>query len=168
MGNHTSDMHWFKEVFDKYYEYLRNYLYYLSGDITLSEDIAQDVFLKLWERQEQIRIETVKPLLFTIARNLYFNHHKRSVIEFRFTNTYVSRVEKESPDYLLEMKEFDKKLQRVISNLPEKCRTYYLLNRIDDMKYTEIAESMGVSVKAVEKQISKAMKILKKETNHML
>jgi RNA polymerase sigma-70 factor (family 1) len=164
MDRENKNNDWFRHLFDEHYEYIRNYLYYLSGDIIVAEDIVQEVFLKIWEKQHQIKEETIKALLFTIARNLYFNQHKRSVLQFRFQNTYLSRIEHESPEFLLEMKEFDRNLQKAISDLPEKCRTYFLMNRIDDRKYSEIAEIMGVSVKAVEKQISKAIKQLKKQT----
>ena len=55
---------WFKNLFDEYYEYVRNYLYYLSGDIALAEDLAQDVFLKLWENKSTVNDSTIKPFLF--------------------------------------------------------------------------------------------------------
>jgi RNA polymerase sigma-70 factor (family 1) len=162
------EIHWFRKLFDDYYESVRNYIYYLSGDIGLSEDLVQDVFLKLWEKKPHLEEKTVKPLLFTIARNLYFNQHKRKVLAFKFANSYLERIERESPEFLFEMKEFDQKLQDAMGSLPEKCRTYFLLNRIDGLKYHEIAENMGVSEKAVEKQISKAMKILKEKLNRKL
>jgi RNA polymerase sigma-70 factor (family 1) len=160
----TKNKDWFKALFDDNYEYVRNYIYYLSGDIVIAEDIVQEVFLKIWEKQSELKHETLKALIFTIARNLYFNQHKRNILQFRFQNSYLSKIEHESPEYLLEMKEFDRNLQKAISDLPEKCRTYFLMNRIDERKYNEIADMMGVSVKAVEKQISKAIKILKKQT----
>jgi len=58
---------WFKSIFDEYYNYIRNYLYYLSGDIEIAEDLAQDVFMKLWENRDSVNDTTVKPLLFKIA-----------------------------------------------------------------------------------------------------
>jgi RNA polymerase sigma-70 factor (ECF subfamily) len=59
------------------------------------------------------------------------------------------------------MKEFDEQLQKAIASLPEKCRTIYLMSRMDGKTYTEIAENLGVSIKAVEKQISKALSIFR-------
>ena len=154
---------WFKQVFDEYYEFIRNYLFYLSADMELSEDLAQDVFMKMWQSKDKIKDETIKPFLFKIARNLFLNSHKRKKLDLKFINTRLENPASESPEFLLEMKEFDWRLQHAISNLPEQCRTYFLLNRIDDMKYKEIADSFGVSVKAVEKQISKALKILREK-----
>jgi RNA polymerase sigma-70 factor (ECF subfamily) len=159
---------WFKVIFDEYYEYIRNYLFYLSGDIGLAEDIAQDVFLKLWENKEKVNDATVKPLLFKIAKNMFLNSHKRKVLDLKFINNKPENIENESPQYILEFKEFDIRLQRAISNLPDQCRTFFLLNRIDDLKYQEIANNFGISVKAVEKQISKALKILRGQFEHRM
>ncbi len=58
------------------------------------------------------------------------------------------------------MKEFDKKLQHALSELPEKSRTIFLMHRVDGLTYREIAESFEVSVKAIEKQMSKALSLL--------
>lgn len=154
---------WFKMIFDEYYDFIRNYLFYLSADIELSEDLAQDVFMKMWQSKDKINDETIKPFLFKIAKNLFINSHKRKMLDIKFINTRLENQDGESPEYILEMKEFDWRLQRAISNLPEQCRTYFLLNRLDGMKYQEIADSFGVSVKAVEKQISKALKVLREK-----
>jgi RNA polymerase sigma-70 factor (family 1) len=159
---------WFKKIFDEFYEYIRNYLYYLSGDIAIAEDLVQDVFLKLWENRDKVNDETVKPLLFKIAKNLYINTHKRKVLDLKFVNSKISNVENESPQYIMELKEFDWRLQQALSNLPEQCRTFFLLNRIDDLKYQEIAQNFGISVKAVEKQISKALKILRGQFDYRM
>lgn len=168
MVNTTKGKDWFKDIFEEYYEFVRNYLYYLSGDMDVAEDIVQDVFMKLWEKRDTINDETVKPLLFKIARNLYFNTHKKKVLDLRFVNSNTFGAENESPDYLLEMKEFDVKLQKSISNLPEHCRTIFLMSRLDDMKYSEIAASLKISVKAVEKQISKALKLLRQHIEYKI
>jgi RNA polymerase sigma-70 factor (ECF subfamily) len=159
---------WFKTIFDEYYNYIRNYLYYLSGDIEVAEDLVQDVFMKLWENRDNVNDITVKPLLFKIAKNLFLNSHKRKSLDIKFINTRPENYEHESPQYLLELKEFDQRLQRAISNLPDQCRTFFLLNRIDDLKYQEIANNFGISVKAVEKQISKALKILRVQFEHKM
>ncbi|HPR31036.1 MAG TPA: RNA polymerase sigma-70 factor [Prolixibacteraceae bacterium] len=159
---------WFKNTFDEYYEFIRNYLYYLSGDIELAEDLTQDVFMKTWQLKDKINDETLKPLLFKIARNLFLNTRKRKKLDLKFVNTNVQRSENESPEYLLEMKEFDWRLQKALSALPEQCRTIFLLNRIDDMKYQEIADHFGVSIKAVEKQMSKALKLLREKFDYKM
>lgn len=154
---------WFKEVFDANYEYIRNYLYYLSGDSGLSEDLTQDVFLQLWDKREKVKDETVRALLFAIARNAFLKSYRRKKYDLKFKSTWFDTAESQSPDHILEMKELDEKLQKTISGLPEKCRVVYLMNRIDNLTYGQIAENLQVSVKSVEKQMSKALSVLRTE-----
>ena len=159
----TGTESWFKGVFDENYEYIRNYLFYLSGDIKLAEDLVQDVFMRLWEKRNSVKNESVRAFLFTIARNNFLKNRRQHKYDLKFRSTYFEQTEHKSPEYLMELKEFDRKLQKTIAGMPEKCRVIYLMNRIDEMTYAEIAGSLKVSVKAVEKQMSKALRILQNE-----
>lgn len=154
---------WFKLTFDQNYQYVLNYLFYLSGDAELSEDLTQDVFLQLWDKRHNIKAETLRPYLFTIARNCFLKNIRRQNYDLKFRAEYFDELENESPEYIMEMKEFDEKLQNSLAALPEKCRVVFLMNRIDGLSYREIAEALGVSVKAVEKQMSKALSILREK-----
>ena len=151
----------FKLIFDQYYEPVKNFLYYKSGNVALSEDLSQDVFLKLWEKRDTVNQETVKSLLYTIANNLFINQLKKNKVSFNFIlNEGLSDKNTESPQYEMEMKEFGEHLQRVLAELPEKSREVFLMNRIDKLKYREIAERLDISVKAVEKRMTKAIALL--------
>ncbi|MBW6535652.1 MAG: RNA polymerase sigma-70 factor [Mariniphaga sp.] len=154
---------WFGEVFHQNYEYILNYLYYLSGDAALAEDLVQDVFLQLWEKRSDVKEETLRSFLFAIARNSFLKNKRRQKYDLKFRSDYLVKIENESPDYILEMKEFDARLQKAIAGLPEKSRVIFLMHRLDEMTYSEIAENLGVSIKAIEKQMSKALKVLRKE-----
>ena len=149
----------FKEYFDKYFDDIRNYLYYKCSDVELAEDISQEVFLRFWENIEKIKTETVKSYLYIIAGNLFKNHYNRKKLEFKFISTLSESVA-ESPDFLLEFKEFDKTLQSALAKIPEKSRIVFLMNRIDKLTYNEIANRLNLSVKAVEKRMKKALEIL--------
>ncbi len=168
MVQKDADIDWFKDIFDKYYEYIRNFLYYLSGDISLAEDLTQDVFLHLWEDHRKVNKETLKPYLFTVAKNKYFKHHRRKVISLNFTSTLKLEQENESPDFLMELKEFDLILQKAIATVPDKTRAIFLMSRIDQMAYSEIASNLDISVKAVEKHMNKALKTLKDKLDRKL
>ncbi|HET6542963.1 MAG TPA: RNA polymerase sigma factor, partial [Chryseolinea sp.] len=74
----------FKQIFDRHYDAIRNFLYYKLGDIDLAEDLAQEVFMKTWEKREGIRTDTAHHLLFTIANNLAINHFKSAKARFEF------------------------------------------------------------------------------------
>ncbi len=158
----------FRVLFDKYYDRIVNFLYYKSGNIELSEDIAQDVFLKVWDKRENIKEESVQSYLYTIASNELKNHYKRNNIFFNFINSFENNLNSESPEYILEMKEFDKKLQDTLASMPEKMRLVFLMNRIDGFIYKDIAEILKISVKAVEKRMHNALVYLKKHINYKL
>lgn len=168
MRQDIDDKEWFASIFDEHYEYTRNYVYYLSGDITLAEDLSQDAFLQVWEERRTVNRKTLRSYLFTIVRNNYFKHYRKKNVRLNFINSLVEENEQESPDFVLELKEFDRLLQRVIADIPDKTRAIFLMSRIDSMSYTEIANNLDISNKAVEKHISKALKILKNKLDRKL
>jgi RNA polymerase sigma-70 factor (family 1) len=156
---------WFKNVFERYYDQLRNYLYYLSGDIAWADDALQDVFMVVWERRNSLKEETLHSFLFTVGRNIFLKHNRRKAVQLKFEKLNQEVILAQSPEDEILDKEFDKQLQTAISDLPEKCRTVFLMSKIDMMTNQQIADSLKVSVKAVEKQITKAFKILRDKIN---
>jgi RNA polymerase sigma-70 factor (ECF subfamily) len=155
----------FDQIFMDWHNPLRNFIYYKTGDMQVAEDIVQDTFLKLWEKREIIKIETVKSLLYKIAGNLFLNMIEHEKVSFKFVTEYDGNAYFNAPDFELEMKEFDRWLQVSLSDLDEKNRTVFLMNRIDDLTYNQIAENLGLSVKAVEKRMGKAIAFLKERLN---
>ncbi|TAJ13846.1 RNA polymerase sigma-70 factor [Marinilabiliaceae bacterium JC017] len=157
------DKRWFEKVFDLHYEKIRNFLYYRTSDIEKAEDLTQDVYLKLWENRKKIEDKQVLSYLYKIANNLFINQYNREKLHFKFTADNNKRVSSDTPEFILEMKEFDLELQNTIADLPEKCRTIFLMNRIDKQTYNQIANNLSVSVKAVEKQMHKALSLLREK-----
>jgi RNA polymerase sigma-70 factor (ECF subfamily) len=162
------DIDSFKLLYDKYYDGIRNFLYYKSGDVEISEDLTQEVFLKLWGNRKNIRKETVQAYLYTIASNLLKNHFKRNRISFNFINSSLSDSGPDSPEFLMEMKEFDREIQDVLAAMPEKSRVVFLMNRIDGVIYRDIARKLGISVKAVEKRMHYALNYLREHINYKI
>jgi RNA polymerase sigma-70 factor (ECF subfamily) len=136
-------------------------MYYKTGDMQVAEDLVQDTFLKIWERKETINPETVKSLLYKIANNLFLNRIEHEKVSFKFITEYNGSDLSNAPDFELEMKDFDKRLQETLADLDEKSRLVFLMNRIDELTYAQIADNQGISVKAVEKRMSKAIAFLK-------
>lgn len=155
----------FDRIFLDWYSQLRNYIYYKSGDMQVAEDIVQDTFLKIWERKESIRYVTVKPLLYKIAGNLFLNRVDHQKVLLKFESDHYINEYSDPPDFELEMKEFDEQLQKSLSLMDEKNRVVFLMNRIDDLTYREIAGNLGLSEKAVEKRMGKAISFLKGKLN---
>lgn len=152
----------FVDLFNEMYGPVKNYIYFKTGDIEVAEDIAQDTFLKVWEKKNDIRKETVKALLYTIAGNLCKNRFEHQRVVFEFASKYEHSGNFSTPEFELEMKEFNDKLSRAIGLLNEKSRVVFLMNRIEGFTYSEIAQNIGLSVKAVEKRMKIALDDLKK------
>lgn len=158
----------FKAVFKKHSKVLRNYIYYKSGDNHLAEDIVQEAFIKLWHNCSSIPFENALFFLKRVSKNLLLNtiKHKKVVLHYKSKKSNEEHSI-ESPDFVLEEKEFALKVKKVIESLPEKEREVFLLNRIDKMKYKEIAELMDVSVKTIEKRMNKALVIIRKHIGNI-
>ncbi len=154
----------YQQVFTEFYKPIRNFIYYrCGGDADLAEDITQDTFLKLWETRQRIDKSTVKAYLYKIAQNNTINHLKRQQLLFKFRKKPSADRDYDTPEKLAEMTQYEEKLQRVIASLPDGGREVFLMNRLEDLTYVEIAERLGLSVKAIEKRMSKVLRIFREQ-----
>lgn len=158
----------FVELFEEMYQPIKNFVYYKTGDIEVAEDVAQDTFLKVWEKRAEIKQQTVRSFLYTIAGNLCKNRFEHQQVVFEFSNNYSQHVDSVSPEFELEVKQFNEKLQNAIGQLNEKNRTVFLMNRIDGLTYKQIADNLELSVKAIEKRMKNALIDLKKTIEHKI
>lgn len=154
----------FANFFAAHAKALRNFLYYKFGNGEQADDVTQEAFIKLWENCASVPPEKAKSFLYTVANNTSLNHiaHQKVVLEYSKKNVQ-NGTDTQNPEFLLEEKQFKLKLQRAIANLTEAQRTAFLLHRIEGKKYYEIAEILGIGVKAVEKRIHGALVQLRKE-----
>lgn len=156
----------FKQLYDQWYLPIRNFIYFKTGDVDLTDDLLQDVFVKLWETRHKIRRETVKSYLYTIANHLTINQLKKQQTQFRFIARQDHQAQNnESPEFAMETKELDAALQKALAQLPEKNRVVLLMHKMEGHSYKEIAERLGISQKAVEKRMHKAREQLKKHVS---
>ena len=154
---------WYKEMFDLYYEKIRNFLYYKTKDIDIAEDLVQDVFLKLWEVRDKVKDETISSYLYRIAENSFINFIKKEKNKEIYLSLSNNKFSFETPDFIMEGQEFHKILENVISKMPEKTRQIFLMNRIDKLTYNEIAKNLEISVKTVEKHMQKSLNLLREK-----
>ncbi len=154
----------FRSVFDANFKVLRNFLVYkFRGDIETAEDVAQNAFVKLWENCSMLKPEQAKSFLYTTAIRISLNNIKHHKVVTNFELQFKTKDNhKESPDFLLEETELKARLEKAISDLPEKQRIVFLMNRFDNQSYTEIASALDLSVKAVEKRMHLALLALRK------
>ena len=158
----------FRALYERDAKALYNYIYYKSGDTGFSEDTVQEAFMRLWKNCAKVPISKAKSYLFTTATNLFLDKAKRKKIQLKFQESKVVREKTiQDPEYLMQEKEYKEKLYSVINSLPEAQRTAFLMNRIDKLKYREIADILGISQKAVEKRIHAALLVIRKEIGNI-
>jgi len=155
----------FKTLFDQHFDAVRNYIWYRSGDGELASDIAQEVFLKLWEKQNRIHDKNYKALLFKMAGDLFVNHYRKSKLKLKFKISTHDEPYVNTPEDNFHFEDLKLRYEQSLSQLPDKQRVVFLMSRIDHMKYSEIALTLEISQKAVEKRMTQALKFLRKTLN---
>lgn len=153
----------FNSIFNTNSKTVYNYIYYKFGNEEKSYDAVQEAFVKLWENCAKVAPEKAKSYLFTVANNLYLNVIKAEKVRLKYADRHSNMTTVETPEFVLEEKQFKEKLDNALAALPENQRITFLLNRIDGKKYAEIAEMEGVSVKAIEKRMHLALKTLREK-----
>lgn len=158
----------YQSIFKQLAPKIRDYIYFKFGNSEKAEDVVQEAFIKLWENCSKVPYEKAKAYLYTIATNLSLNDvaHQKVKLKYGIQNNHRKHTN-ESPEFILESEEFKTKLENSIANLSEAQRTAFLLNRIEGMKYVEIAEHLQISVKAVEKRIHNALLVLREEIGNI-
>ncbi|GAB1451833.1 RNA polymerase sigma-70 factor [Draconibacterium sp.] len=151
----------FKKLFENHFAQVRNFVFYRSGNVDVATDIAQETFLKIWEKQDSIQPEKVKGLLFKIAGDLYISHYRKEKRSFNFFNNYIFNNESQSPEEDMAFDQLKENYAKALEKMNEKQRTVFLLSRAENLKYTEIAEMLGISMKAVEKRMKLALEHLR-------
>jgi len=153
----------FSSLFTKHSKSLHDFLYYKFGEHLNPKDKVQDAFIKLWQNCEKVTPSKAKSFLFTVANNLMLNETAHQKVVLKFRQIKPKHSTNESPEFLMQEKEYLEKLQHALGNLSEAQRTAFLMNRIEGKKHKEIAELLGISTKAVEKRIYGALKKLRED-----
>ena len=152
----------FETLFEKYYSPLCHFSVKYVQDDFIAEDIVQEVFAKIWEDKEKIRIqESVKSYLYTAVRNRSLNKLKSQTTREEYTKSYSQNADQIVDLDEIEQEEFRLFLAQCIEKLPPRCKDVFVRSRFDDMKQDAIASEMGIAVKTVKAQVGKALKLLR-------
>ena len=153
----------FEQMFREHAAHVRNFIYSKCGNPDQADDLVQDAFVKLWNNCAKVPVFKVKSFLFKVVKNAFFNELDRQKVALKYSKSKGETVNLEDPSFLLREKEFQSELDRAINKLSEKDREVFLLNRIEKLKYKEIAELLEISVKTVEKRMHSALLLLRSE-----
>ncbi len=154
----------FEDIFKMHYKKLHAYAYTILRDELDAEEMVQQVFLKLWERNVINELSSsISAYLYRAVHNecLNFIKHRSIKLKHQLHVVYNMKNEVQQPSKNILLKELEQKINAALTDLPEQCRTIFQLSRFEELKYREIAEKLNISVKTVENQMGKALKILR-------
>ncbi|MCB8963824.1 MAG: RNA polymerase sigma-70 factor [Bacteroidales bacterium] len=153
-----NDLDEFENLFKTYYAPLCNYVYSIIRDTDQSEEIVQEFFYNYWKNRKQISIKlSLKAYMYKSVRNsaLRYIQHKHIEEKYRMKATHDDYIT--SPTNTLEDTELNGIVENTLKQLPDRCRQIFELSRFNGLKYQEIADTLSVSVKTVEADMTKAL-----------
>lgn len=151
-----------KLIFQEHYKMVCQVVYRYIKDKDTVEDVAQDVFIKLWEKRNQINItSSLGAYLRRMAMNesiSFLRKHKKHDHDDVDPNTGGNDA---SSEQLYLDGELASNITMAIDRLPPRCRMVFQLSRFEELTYKEIAQKLDISIKTVENQMGKALKLLR-------
>ena len=154
----------FEKVFKAFFKKLHAYAFTITREETAAEEVVQQVFVRLWERSKGLSIPgSLDAYLYRAVYNESLNYLKHQKVKAGYQQYYVRTMRNESDTgpATLSIKELEERIRMAMNELPEQCRTVFQLSRFEELRYREIANCLGISVKTVENQMGKALKILR-------
>lgn len=158
------DEHAFEQVFKTFYKPLHAYAYIMLKDDAESEEMVQRVFFNIWNKRDRLNIEgSLKAYLYRAVHNESMNYLKHQKVRAAYQVHYQARPERGGSRAGSELAagELRVHLRKALNELPPQCRTIFQLSRFEQLKYKEIAVELGISVKTVENQMGKALRLMR-------
>lgn len=161
----------FEDIFKSHFKALHAYACTILREDSQAEEIVQQVFFKLWEKRIEINInQSLQAYLYRSVHNYCLNHLKHLKVRknHQAHALYTSSEADPSASKQIVAKELEAKIAEALTQLPEQCRTIFQMSRFEDLKYREIAEKMQLSIKTIENQMGKALKIMRLQLSEYL
>jgi RNA polymerase sigma-70 factor (ECF subfamily) len=158
----------FNTLFRKHYAYLCMVVLRMTQSKEQAEDIVQEVFLEVWRKKKQLDIKTaVKSYLHRAAVNKTLNKIRDKKFDFDQDEEKLDSMAtmQSSPLQKMQGEELQSVIKTAYESLPEKCRIVFSMVKYEAMSYKETAEKLEISVKTVENQMSKALRIMREAIN---
>lgn len=154
----------FERVFKQYFKCLHAYAFSFLKDEVLAEEIVQNVFFRIWEKKNQLNVQSsLKAYLYRAVHNESLNYLKHQKVKAGYQLHYSNTMEEaqEQTEGKVAASELEKHIQKALSELPQQCRIIFQMSRFEQLKYQEIANQLGISIKTVENQMGKALKLMR-------
>lgn len=155
----------FEQSFKENFKRLHAYACSILNDSDEAEEVVQNVFYKLWEKKEKLNeIDSIPAYLYRSVYNECMNHVKHQKVKdaHKEHSSYYDATSADAENNA-ELRELKERMHHAMQQLPEQCRTIFQMSRFEELKYREIADRLGLSVKTIENQMGKALKIMRKQ-----
>lgn len=155
----------FEQIFKSHFRRLHAYACTILRDEATAEEMVQNVFYKLWEKKEQLEVQqSITAYLYRAVYHESLNHLKHTKVKAaHHAYTMHTSTEEHNPSERTGLKELQQRLDIALKELPEQCRAIFQMSRFEELKYREIADRLDISVKTVENQMGKALRILREQ-----
>lgn len=153
----------FEQTFKAHYKNLYIYACSIIKDETQAEETVQQVFYKLWQKKEQIQVQqSLKSYLYRAVHNECINTLRHEKVKAKH-GIHVTGTTSETTHLHdnLAAKDLQKRIDAVLNELPEQCRTIFQLSRYEELNYREIADKLNISLSTVKNQVSRALHALR-------
>ncbi len=152
----------YEKVFTTFYKRLHAYAFLLVKDSHLAEEAVQEVFYRLWEQRGKVQIHaSVQAYLYTMVHHECLRELKRRKPVALLEKHAASMPGREDAAGKVQQSQLEEEFLHALNQLPERCRLVFQLNRVEKLKYRQVAEQLGLSEKTVENQMGKALKLLR-------
>lgn len=162
----NGDENAFESIFKEYFPGLQAYASSFLHDADLAEEGVQNVFCRVWDRRRQLKTGgSIKSFLYRAVHNECQNILKHQKVRERFNVYYAGNREQsdETSSKTIIANQLKEQINDAMNQLPEQCRIVFHLSRFENLKYQQIADQMGLSVKTIENQMGKALKIMRQK-----
>jgi RNA polymerase sigma-70 factor (family 1) len=158
-----SDAAAFREIYERYHSPLYNFLHKFLKSPQLSEDITQEIFIKIWDNRETLpQLLSIQTYLFTIGRNHAFNFLKRAGVDQRAKGEILKHYSTagNSLENSIHARDYQRYLTQLLGNLTPQSREVFRMCRQEGKSYDETAELLGISRNTVKKHMVRSMRVL--------
>jgi RNA polymerase sigma-70 factor (ECF subfamily) len=158
----------FEMLFNTYYKPLVAYSNTILKDQDEAEDIVQQVFITVWNKKQDLgNVQSLKSYLYRSVYNSSLNRIKQLSVRQEYAKDYVLSHSM-GTEAVGRQQELQQRIEMAMEQLPEQCGKIFRMSRFEQLKYQEIADKMGLSIKTVENQMGKALKLMREHLKEYL
>lgn len=159
----------FEMIFKSLYRPLCTYAHTLLSDRDEAEEVVQNAFVGIWEKRNEIEVtHSLKSYMYRSVRNASLNVIKHRKVRVMHQNETAKTADFARTDEGQYTGELERRIAIAMKALPEQCRLVFSMSRFEELRYQEIADQLGISIKTVENHIGKALRIMREQLSDYL